>query len=241
MVSEILTKPPYIEGHSIVVRGTFNPAIFHPSWFVFHKLLREEEVQAAEQAGDSDSEGIIVTSEGAAFVVGDAGWLRVNATRDRLQFGTIRGDYFEELRNVTVGALRALRHTPVRVVGMNREFHYELDSEEEWHAIGDRLAPKTAWKQILGGRPGLVGLVIEGERPGERPGYIRVTVRPSDKVVNGVFVNVNDHYEVESRNEVFKSISEVIQIIKEQWNDSLDRGNLILNGVINIARNMNES
>jgi hypothetical protein len=39
---------PEYDGMVLVLRGTFNPAILHPLWFVSAQLLRREEAEAAE-------------------------------------------------------------------------------------------------------------------------------------------------------------------------------------------------
>lgn len=39
---------PEIDGSSIVVLGSFNPAIFHPLWFKINQLIRPEEADSAK-------------------------------------------------------------------------------------------------------------------------------------------------------------------------------------------------
>ena len=73
-----------IQGTDIVLIGNFNPAIFHPSWFAAHNLLRAEEADTATIN--------IVHPDVASF---KTEWLGVNIVKDRFQVGTVQESYFE--------------------------------------------------------------------------------------------------------------------------------------------------
>jgi hypothetical protein len=79
-------------------------------------------------------------------------------------------------------------------MGLNRETHYKLDSRDKWHALGDRLAPKEPWRDLIKGRPGLRQLVIMGLREENSTVQLNVSVEPSLRVDPGVFVRTNEHY-----------------------------------------------
>ena len=83
-------------------------------------------------------------------------WLQLNVVRDRFQVGTQHAPYFEPLRDLVVGIFSLLRHTPVFALGINREFHFRLDSEAQLHVLGDRLAPKHDWGLLP--KPGMRSL-----------------------------------------------------------------------------------
>jgi hypothetical protein len=111
-------------------------------------------------------------------------------------------------------------------MGINRQFHYPLASEKTWHAVGHHLAPKDEWRDVLGD-PGTLSLVVEGKRPDERSGYIRVTVQPSNRINFGISVEINDHYELSSDSKTGSNTDMVIGILAEHWNESRERAHRI--------------
>ncbi len=202
---------PQIQRLSIVLRGSFNPAIFHPSWFASHDLIRSQEVDAANVQ--------IVHPDAAVFA---AEWLEINVVRDRFQAATTQESYYEALRDLVIGVLGLLYHTPLRLMGINRDFHYQLGSENAWHTVGHRLVPKADWEDLLE-KPGMKSLVVQGVRPDDLQGYIRVKVEPSARVPYGVYVEVNDHYELKGPNGTKSEASEAMQILSERWRNSMQR------------------
>ena len=41
-------QTPHAEGLDVVVVGSFNPAIFHPDWFLRQQIISEEDGKAAQ-------------------------------------------------------------------------------------------------------------------------------------------------------------------------------------------------
>lgn len=200
-----------VQGVNIVLCGNFNPAIFHPSWLSAEGLIRFQEAETAQIE--------IVHPDAATF---NAEWLQIRVVRDRFQAGTVQEPYYEPLRDLVVGIFGLLRHTPMRALGINRDFHYRLESKGVWHTVGDRLAPKQDWEEVLG-NPGMKSLVIEGKRPDNLAGYIQVKVGPSNRVEFGVYVEINDHYQLSPASETSASASETIDILSEHWAESMQR------------------
>lgn len=201
-----------IQGANVVLRGQFNPAMFHPAWLAAHDLIRDQEADAAEIK--------IIHPEAAVF---DVEWLQVRVTRDRFQAASVQEAYYEALRDLVLGTFTILDQTPLRVMGVNRDFHYQLGSEEAWHAVGDRLAPKQDWSGILK-EPGLRSLTMQGRRPDSYSGYIGVKVQPSNRVDLGIYIEVNDHYQLTSDSNTPAGKSDVFTILSEDWQDSMKRG-----------------
>jgi hypothetical protein len=161
----------------------------------------------------------IVHPNAAVFT---AEWLQINVVEDRFQAGTTQESYYEALRDLVLGVLDLLGQTPIRVMGLNRDFHYGFHSEEEWHSVGHRLAPKHDWEEVLE-KPGMRSLTIEGRRPDRLEGYIRVKVEPSSRVDRGIFVEINDHYQLKSDDETPLGTHEAARILTEHWMDSMQR------------------
>ena len=213
-----------IQGTNIVIRGAFNPAIFHPSWLATQGLIRLQEADAAEIE--------IVHPQVTIF---NAEWLRMAVTVDRFQVATTQVPYYEFLRDLAVGIFDLLRHTPLTVLGINQDFHYQLQSESAWHRVGHQLAPKEHWSAVLSG-PGMKRLEMQGKRSDDFKGYILVKVEPSVRVTpHGLYISVNDHYELPSASESPASAEEAIEILSEQWMDSMQRGLQIAERIVSLG------
>ena len=134
------------------------------------------------------------------------------------------------MRDLTLGSFHILQNTPIGIMGFNRNQHFKLPSEKEWHAIGDRLAPKEQWKQSLK-TPGLRTLIMEEARTGDLTGYIRVRIEPSPRVHPGVSISVNDHYVIRD----FKpeqGCGAIMDILKSNWGSFFETSDGIVNSIM---------
>ncbi len=163
---------------SVVLRGSFNPAIFQPRWLAARGLLRETEANEATIE--------LVHPEVTKFV---AGWLTMVVTRDRFEVQTPDPQLHAPLRDLVVGVFELLEHTPATILGINRTMRYTLENESQWHALGHLLAPKAHWDPILT-RPGLLSLVMQGDRQDGLAGRTIVKVSPATK--NVVIIDLNN-------------------------------------------------
>jgi hypothetical protein len=211
---------PSIQGHSIVLIGDFNPKIFQPMWFGVENLLRQREADGANIE--------IVHPE---VVIFSLEWLRLEVTRERFSASTTLEAYDEVIRDLVIGTFKLLRHTPLRKLGINREMHFMIESEEKWHKIGDTLAPKVPWADLLK-NPGMRALVMEeAERRDGLKGYIRVNVEPSTRIHPGVFLRINDHYEAEDQKTVVGA-DHMTQLLEYNWSDSYHRSKDIIHNLL---------
>lgn len=193
-----------IEGANIVLLGSFNPSIFQPAWLAAHRLIRDEESEAAKIE--------IIRPEVSSFT---AGWLQVEVTQERFQASTADAAHYEPLRDLVLGVFAILEHTPFDKMGINRHMHYRVEAEKQWHAFGDFLVPKAAWRTVLSS-PGLRSLTVEGRR-GEAEGpRIQVKVEPSVRVHPGVFIATNEHHEASAPD----AARRLMTILRDAWNDS---------------------
>jgi hypothetical protein len=127
-----------IDSASIIILGSFNPAIFHPTWFKANGLIKPEE---AESAKLEVTHPII-----SNFSVE---WFRLQVEPGKFDVQTNDEAHFELLSDLVTGTFSLLEHTPVRAMGMNRMMHFKMDSKEAWHAFGDKIAPKDVWQGIM--------------------------------------------------------------------------------------------
>jgi hypothetical protein len=208
------------EGTGLVLVGSFNPRIFQPSWFVRQGLLPE----SVEESANVE----IVTNEVCAF---SAEWFRLDVLSDRLALTGLAARSPESLRDLLLGALTILKHTPVTHLGVNSFSHYRLATEGAWHHFGHMLAPKDElWTPVLS-EPGTRSLTIEGRRTDNFDGHIRAKIEPSAQVDHGVFLEINDEY----RHVSADSSDWVIDVLGTQWEESRARATAIRDHVVGIA------
>jgi hypothetical protein len=156
--------------------------------------------------------------------------LGLQVTRERFVVSTAQQPYYKVIRDLVLGAFKLLQHTPLHKLGINTDMHLRMDSEESWHAFGHRLAPKELWQGILK-TPGIRSLTMEGQRPDEFRGYIRVQVEPSARIHPGVYFQVNDHYEVGTLRPGMGA-DEMLTIFERAWDESLTRSKSIISTLL---------
>lgn len=212
---------PELDQTSLVLVGSFNPRIFQPSWFVRHGLLAESEEEAANVQ--------VISNDVTVF---ETDWFHLEVFNDRLHLGSMATPVPEAMRDLLAGTLKLLRHTPVERVGMNTHTHYQLSSEEDWHAFGHRLAPKTdLWEPIMRS-PGTRTVSIQSSRSDEKyEGYVTVKVEPSYKVPFGIFIEVNDDYRMSGPEDT----DWVVEILSERWDESRARSAQVQDHLVQLA------
>ena len=110
-------------------------------------------------------------------------------------------------------------------MGINYDSHFPMDSEDAWHDIGHRVTPKEIWNKVLK-KPGLRSLTIQGERPDDHKGRIAVRIEPSNRVRYGIFININDHYELQDPESV-SGCEAIIDMLESEWKASITRSQQI--------------
>ena len=201
-----------IEGANIVVIGTFEPPVLQPDWFATQGLISHEETYMANvQMNRQDS---------VAFTTDR---FEVKAKRDQLFVGTTHGPSFPRLTDIVTGVL-ALLQPDVSKLGINRDTHFALASVEAWRDIAQRLAPPTNWDLVP--NPGMRSLAIQGSRPDREPGAVLVRVEPSVRVRPGIYIQVNDHFEV-SEPPSAEGRAEAARIVSESWDRSMTQAETI--------------
>ena len=219
-----MIKEPKYQAMTIVFLGDFNPKIFQPAWFVSENLLKEEESNKIMEGNL-----IIIDSDLLQFRLPD--WLLLRVVKKRFQISLTHEAFYEVGRDLIYGTFKILRHTPIDKMGINLEMHFQMESEKEWHAVGDFYAPKKPWEKILK-KPVLASIIMEEIRPDEYKGFIRVKIEPSTQVKpNGVSIDINDHFEI-SNPESNIGCTEIIEIFEKSWEKSIKRSKDIIYNIL---------
>jgi len=203
-----MPNPPQIRGLSLAMIGEFNPTIFQPRWFSSENILTVEEAESAVvQIVHPD-----VTSFGLP-------WLNLTVQRERFDAICTAQPYFERLAGLVSKTFQLLRHTPIRMMGINNEAHYRASSIDTWHALGHKLAPKEFWKEFFAD-PGLQTLTIrQTPRTDDQNGHRQVTVEPSVRTTPGVFIATNDHF-ILGGQEILGA-TKAVDLLQTRWSDSI--------------------
>ena len=130
---------PEAEDLTVVIVGAFNPAIFHPQWFLHHKLISDQEAEDAK----------IKLVSVQATDVKMRGWQLV-CVSDRLSLTTSNISEAAPIQDFLTQLFTLLPHTPVTACGINVSAQFAVESQAYWHKIGHTLAPKELiWNDML--------------------------------------------------------------------------------------------
>ena len=180
---------------SIVLIGQFSPTAFQPAWMVSKELLKPAEGEGAKVE--------IVSQQITDFTLP---WLHVQVTGDRCVLRALDSSSDNHLLDLAIGVCASIVSGPIKMMGLNREMRYRLDSVAGWHALGDRLAPKgpwgdtglVGWPALGRSQPGLRTLVMEGRREDSKCRFLRVTVGvPEAGPERQFIISSNEHYDAE--------------------------------------------
>ena len=209
-----------INGASIVLVGSFNPAIFQPEWFARNGLLPQGEVDESKLS--------LVHPQVSQF---ETERFAFQITLDRFTVQGKPNATSGPLRDLIAGTFYILEHTPVKAMGLNRMMHFALGSEDAWHNLGDKLSPKDPWRQVLEHRPGLRQLdILSQEDPPNGPS-VMVRVQPSLSIKWGVYFETNEQF-VASKERGLESMMEILQ---DRWEDSQRNGERIARHILDWA------
>lgn len=212
---------PELEGVTVVVLGSFNPSIFQPRSLAEWKLLPEDEANEATLE--------VVHREISIF---STDWFSAQITTERFAIDTSDMGKVDPLRDLVLGIFQILEHTPTTAFGFNRNQHFRMESEEKWHAFGHRMAPKEPWANVLES-PGLLTLRMVGKRPGSEAKTTQVRIEPSAKVKPGIYISVNEHYELSSDDAEPQSMRnrKFLTTLKNGWDGFLEYSRTVFKGL----------
>ena len=212
---------PEISGGSIVLLGSFNPKIFQPEWFCRQELLSEGEAQAADIK--------VIAPQISHF---ETERFTLQVTNDRFVAASTANASSAPLKDLVQGTFFILEHTPVTAMGLNYQMHFGMQSEKDWHEIGDKLAPKEPWNQILEGRPGLLSLTILTPKDNPKGAQFRIRVEPSVSVKFGVFFETNEHYQAAE----VDPLSSLMTILGDRWEEAHNYASRVVNHILSWAK-----
>lgn len=217
---------------SIVLVGSFNAVIFNPDWFFANGLLNKTDLEKAEVE--------VVHRNATVFKVGER--LRIIVEPARFIAETSEPPFINLCDLVFKTFKEVLTHTPISQLGINRQVHFSVGDETIRDKIGKKLAPQDAWgewaRSIQGRtaekRGGLISLTMAQKDLEDREsGRIQAQVGPSPLVKDGtgIFMVVNDHYEIPSKTSV-AGATEIMDLLVKQFDKSIRKSEMIIDQIM---------
>lgn len=208
------------EYRGIVLLGSFTPEVFHPGWFAARALIRPDEAEAANI--------VLMAPEVALFHLP---WADVRALSNRVDFTISEPTAYEAGRDL-VASLGRVVGFPVRAVGLNHHTHWKMPAEHGLDRFGASVAETMAALGLNDSH--LRSLETRAERQDEDyPGAIGVTMQPSDKVSGGVYVSVNDHYDLAEGGDPEERTERFLDVLSARWDMSGSLGAKLAEDLIN--------
>jgi hypothetical protein len=211
-----------VNGASVVLTGSLNPTIFQPQWFVRQNLLPAEECEKAKIK--------VISPQVCEF---ETERFTIQVTTERFSALAKPDANPAPLRELVAGTFFTLGHTPLKALGLNRDMHFALPSEEAWHKVGDTLVPKDIWKRVLQGRVGMRSLWIQSEIPGfpdakQESARLLVRVEPSTRVKFGLYIQTNEHFDAPKDG----ASDYLIERIRSRWEGAYNYAAEIANNIL---------
>jgi hypothetical protein len=217
---------PEISSASIVLVGFFNPLIFRPEWCAKRGALTEKDAEEAQ----------IEVIHPDLVSYGVKPWLKVTLEQTKFT-AVVLQDPAIKLFDFVVSCFSNLPETPISQIGINRELHFNLGTEAKWHALGDKLAPKTIWGDFMTGtdgkrKGGLLSLTMQQKpRTDEFKGQMNFAVNVSPAIRYGVSCQVNDHYDL-TDNHTLRDARDAVELLKSRWEASIAQSEALIQHMV---------
>ncbi|MEG3620151.1 hypothetical protein V5T82_16930 [Magnetovibrio sp. PR-2] len=220
---------PLRDEASIVLRGAFNPRIFHPAWLELNSLISKE------QAEDADIE--IIHADITRFT---AGYITFEIQANRFMVGC-EAIYKDLIKDMAVSIFgEHLVHSQIWQLGLNRTILFSCGNEATRDAFGSLLAPKEHWgkwgDEIKGEdaqkHGGMIRMAMRQQpRPDGIEGYIDAEVRAVKDDHSAVELGINNHFSI-SDPENTTGCTEAIDVLHTHWSAVMEKAEFIADGLM---------
>ena len=207
-----------LQNHTIVAVGDLNPAIFQPAWFAAEGFINRREAEAASVQ--------VISAQAALFDVDD--WLSVQVLPDRFLAGTAHEPYYRPLYDLVLSTFSTLVHTPIKMLGINYSYHCRLGDASQWEYLAATLAPSERWSEFLD-RPQMRSLTMERQRQSDPKGCQRVKVEPSLRIEDGIFMEINNHYDMDDSESGCRAM---LRVLSEEWGGKFEESKAVVKGLL---------
>ncbi|HKV54034.1 MAG TPA: hypothetical protein VJN94_05265 [Candidatus Binataceae bacterium] len=232
-----MTHTPEILSSTIVALGDFNPAIFSPDWLERNGLIGKADADTARDK--SQKQQLLVSHQATTF---ETKWFALQVLENQFILSS-KDALSPALKDLAVGIFQLVPHTPVTAVGLNFQAHFKLTSEDDYHRIGDVLAPKDIWNALCPEEAaGLTNVTIRlqhwkrGDPPPKSADHKNISLQPSAVYKLGVYMSYNDHHDLNaSVDDNSSSAERMVAIIDKHWEPSWREATRVFDGVLSAA------
>jgi hypothetical protein len=209
-----------IAGNSIVLLGSFEAASAQPKALLEKGLIRETDLTDLRVDMMLPPDVIALSFPWISFVV----------ERERIVASTtFTSPLAEPVRDFVLDLVEHMTAPRVNALGFNTDYHFATANVGVWHKIGHTLVPKDVlWDKVMKS-PGTMSLSLQGQRDDGLSGYVSVRVEPSLRIPNGLYVQVNDHFNGPSASAAEKKF--LLETLDERWTECIDRATRIISAV----------
>jgi hypothetical protein len=199
---------------SIVLLGSFNPAIFQPEWFRANDILPASEIDVVLEGKNR----LILTND-ATIVRFES--LVLEVLQNRWSLATDRLDWRNDLGPITGSIFERLVHTPIGVVGMNVVEHKLVNNANLQETLG-RWLPLNQLADLVGTEHHVGGTV----RAKWEEFNVSLMLEPSMKIPQAVYISQNYEYQLK------KGTGALSQFLKNKWNNVLSRADELIKVIV---------
>jgi len=124
---------------------------------------------------------------------------------------------------------------------LNFTGHFKLRNQNDYHRVGDALAPKDIWNELYPEHhAGLANLTIrlqQGTRanPGKTNDQQNISLQASTKFKFGAFLSYNDHHDIRAIDDDMSPAECVAAIIDTGWEASWHDAVRVFDGLLSKA------
>lgn len=222
---------------AIVAVGSFNPAILTPDWLEKNQLIGSADAASARSCAN-----LIISQQVTVY---ETDWFALQILDNQFSL-TSKGALSLTLRDLASGIFSLVPHTPITAVGLNFLGDYKVPSLDQYHKVGDVLAPKDIWSKLYPPEEFAVGMmsVVVRVQSGKRednfpetqsPHHRNITVQPSNRISNAIFLQMNDHRQISAMKSEMTSAELVAKIIAEEWEASWNHAQHVFGSILDIA------
>lgn len=223
---------PEFDSVAIVLVGRFNPAIFQPQWFGHCGLVTTEEADEAHIE--------VIHPEISKFQISKFGF---SVETEKLSVELSKPPFIDGMDLLERTFREYLPHTPISKLGINRNVHFSVGSEDARNEIGMILAPHEPWgawgaafERPLPNRGGLRIMIMEERGLEDRPkGHFQIRIEPSVKIKNsvGIFVSTNDDFGVADSDNV-EGGREILDLLHASFEVSMERAECAIDQIMSL-------
>lgn len=192
---------------TLVLLGSFNPAILHKDWLLKQDIITEDEKRDAN-----------IEVVGNELMKVSFNGIQIQCLLDRLQISTSNISNAEQVRDITIQILTTLPHTPISACGINPRCEFIAESEDHWNKIGHTLAPKEdVWNDLLI-KPGMNAVSIKGKLESiTHNSEVNIQVSPTMEDRLSISIRTNCHFPIPKESIERTQAEFVIDILMTEW------------------------